>query len=234
MAAGGLNHPILLSQELGLDEIAYNGSMLEIRHLFYTWLAIGILVLLGLLVRRKLRMVPTGTQNVMETLIGGLEDFIVGTMGEAGRRFVPLLCSIFLYLVTMNLLGLVPGCDAPTANINTTVALALFVFVYYNWIGLRSWGPKYIKHFMGPMLPLAPLMLPLEIVSHLARPLSLTLRLFGNIRGEELVLVIFFTMAPIFSTLPIYFLFGLAKALQAFIFFMLTMIYLKGAVEHAH
>lgn len=234
MAAGGLNHPILLSQELGLDEIAYNGSMLEIRHLFYTWLAIGILVLLGLLVRRKLRMVPTGTQNVMETLIGGLEDFIVGTMGEAGRRFVPLLCSIFLYLVTMNLLGLVPGCDAPTANINTTVALALFVFVYYNWIGLRSWGPKYIKHFMGPMLPLAPLMLPLEIVSHLARPLSLTLRLFGNIRGEELVLVIFFTMAPIFSTLPIYFLFGLAKALQAFIFFMLTMIYLKGAIEHAH
>ena len=87
---------------------------------------------------------------------------------------------------------------------------------------------------MGPMLPLAPLMLPIELVSHAARPLSLTLRLFGNIRGEEIVILLFFLMAPIVATLPIYFLFLLAKTLQAFIFYMLTMIYLQGAMEHAH
>lgn len=234
MAGDGLNHPLLLSTKLGLDEVMINGQMVEFKHVFYTWLALGILVLVGLVVRRNLKMVPTGAQNVLESLIGGLEDFIVTNIGEAGRRFVPLLCSIFLFILTMNLMGLVPGCDAATANINTTAAMAIFVFLYYNAVGLRRWGPGYIKHFMGPMLPLAPLMLPLEIISHCARPLSLTLRLFGNIRGEELVLVIFFTLAPLFSTLPIYFLFGLAKSLQAFIFFMLTMIYLKGAIEHAH
>lgn len=234
MAGDGLNHPLLISSKLGLDELVINGQVVEFKHVFYTWMALAILLVIGLLVRRNLKMVPTGTQNVLETIIGGLEGFIVTNMGEAGRRFVPILCSIFLFVLTMNILGLVPGCDASTANINTTAALGIFIFLYYNAVGLRRWGPKYIKHFMGPMLPLAPLMLPLEIISHCARPLSLTLRLFGNIRGEELVLVIFFTLAPLFSTLPIFFLFGLAKSLQAFIFFMLTMIYLKGAIEEAH
>lgn len=234
MAGDGLNHPLLLSTELGLDQIVINGQVVEFRHVFYTWLALAILVVVGLLVRRNLKMVPTGTQNVLETIIGGLEEFIVANIGEAGRRFVPILCSIFLFLFTMNIMGLVPGCDAATANINTTAAMAIFVFLYYNAVGLRRWGPGYINHFTGPMKALIPLMLPLEIISHLARPISLTLRLFGNIRGEEMVLLIFFTLAPLFSTIPIYFLFGLAKTLQAFIFFMLTMIYLKGAVEHAH
>ena len=112
--------------------------------------------------------------------------------------------------------------------------MALFVFLYYNYVGLKTWGPRYIKHFMGPMLPLAPLMLPIELVSHTARPLSLTLRLFGNIWGEEIVLVLFFSMAPIVATIPIYFLFGLAKSMQAFIFFLLTMIYLNAAMDEAH
>lgn len=234
MAGDGLNHPLLLSTKLGLDEMMINGQMVEFKHIFYTWFALALLILLGLVVRRNLKIVPSGAQNIMESLIGGLEGFIVANIGEAGRRFVPILCSLFLFILTMNLLGLVPGCDAATANINTTAAMAIFVFVYYNAVGLRRWGPGYIKHFMGPMLPLAPLMLPLELISHCARPLSLALRLFGNIRGEELVLVIFFTLAPLFSTLPIYFLFGLAKSLQAFIVFMLALIYLKGAIESAH
>lgn len=234
MAGGGLVHPLLISSELGLDEMVINGQSVEFKHIFYTWMAIAILAVIGLIVRRRLTLVPHGTQNVLETVVGGLENFIVSNMGEGGRRYTPLLCGIFLFILCMNLMGLIPGFDAPTANINTTASMAIIVFLYYNFVGIRSWGPGYIKHFMGPMLPLAPMMLPLEIVSHLARPLSLTLRLFGNIRGEELVLVIFFTLAPLFSTLPIYFLFGLAKTLQAFIFFMLTLIYIKGAAEHAH
>lgn len=234
MAAEGLNHPLLISTKLGLDEMMINGQMVEFKHVFYTWMALAILIVLGLAVRRNLRVVPVGVQNVLEALVGGLEGFIVGNIGEAGRRFVPLLCSIFFFLLLMNLMGLVPGFDAPTANINTTLAMALFVFVYYNAVGIRRWGARYIGHFTGPVKALIPLMLPLEIISHLARVISLTLRLFGNIRGEEMVLMIFFTLAPLFSTFPIYFLFGLAKSLQAFIFFMLTMIYLKGSIEHAH
>lgn len=221
-----MEHPVLLSTLLGVPE--------EYKHIFYSWCAMAILFIAGWILRGRMKMIPTGLQNFMEVVIGGLEDFTVGVVGEKGRSIFPLLCGIFLYILTSNLLGLVPGCDAPTANINTNAAMALFVFVYYNYVGLRRWGPGYIKHFMGPMLPLAPLMLPIEFVSHISRPLSLTLRLFGNIRGEEIVLLLFFSMAPVFATLPTYFLFFIAKSLQAFIFFMLTMIYLQGAMDHAH
>lgn len=221
-----LQHPVLLSTLLGVPD--------EYKHIFYSWCAMAILFIAGWMLRGKMKMIPTGLQNFMEVLIGGLEEFTVGVVGEKGRTIFPLLGGIFLYIFTSNLLGLVPGCDAPTANINTNAAMALFVFCYYNFVGLRRWGPGYIKHFMGPMLPLAPLMLPIELVSHISRPLSLTLRLFGNIRGEEIVLLLFFSMAPVVATVPTYFLFFIAKSLQAFIFYMLTMIYLQGAMEHAH
>ncbi|MDR2825297.1 MAG: F0F1 ATP synthase subunit A [Deltaproteobacteria bacterium] len=232
--AGGLVEPLLISTKLGMDEMVIGGQLVEFKHIFYSWVAIGILAVLGLVVKGRLKMVPTGAQNVLETIVDGLEGFIISNMGERGRRYVPLLCGIFFYILCMNLMGLVPGFDAPTANMNTTASMAVLVFLYYNFLGLKSWGPKYIKHFTGPMPVLTPLMLPLEIVSHLARPLSLTFRLFGNIRGEELILIIFFTLAPLFATLPIYFLFGLAKTLQAFIFFLLTMVYIQGALDHAH
>ena len=226
MSAIDQMHPVLFAQLLGVP--------MKFNPVFYTWCAMAILFILGLLLKGRCRLVPAGLQNVCEVIIGGLEEFTVTTVGEKGRKVFPLLCGIFLFILTQNLLGLIPGCDAPTANINTNAAMALFVFCYYNFVGLRAWGPGYIKHFMGPMLPIAPLMLPIELVSHCARPLSLTLRLFGNIRGEEIVLMLFFFMAPIAATLPTYFLFLLGKTLQAFIFYMLTMIYLQGAMEHAH
>ncbi|MDR0828310.1 MAG: F0F1 ATP synthase subunit A [Desulfovibrio sp.] len=221
-----MEHPVILSTLFGIPE--------EYKHVFYTWIAMVILFIVALMARRRLELVPGGLQNFLEVIIGGLEDFTVATIGEKGRKIFPLLCGIFLFILVQNLLGLMPFCDAPTANVNTNAAMALFVFIYYNYVGLRSWGPRYIKHFMGPMPALVPLMLPIELVSHCARPLSLTLRLFGNIRGEEIVLLLFFSMAPLVSTLPSYFLFLLAKCLQAFIFYMLTMIYLQGAMEHAH
>ena len=224
--AAGIEHPVLISSLVGIEE--------PMKHVFYTWVAMAILFISGFALRGRMKMVPTGFQNIMEVVIGGLEEFAVGMSGEKARKVMPILCGIFLFVLVQNLLGLVPGCDAPTANINTNAAMAVFVFLYYNFVGLRAWGPGYIKHFMGPMLPLAPLMLPIELISHVARPLSLTLRLFGNIRGEEIVLLLFFIMAPIGATLPAYFLFFIAKVLQAFIFYMLTAIYLQGAMEHAH
>jgi F-type H+-transporting ATPase subunit a len=112
--------------------------------------------------------------------------------------------------------------------------MAIFVFLYYNFWGFKLHGIKYIKHFMGPYWWLAPIMFPIEVISHLARPLSLTLRLFGNIMGEDIVLALLFILAPVVSTLPIYFLFFLADTIQAFVFFMLSMLYLQGAFEEAH
>ncbi|MCT4534631.1 F0F1 ATP synthase subunit A [Halodesulfovibrio sp.] len=232
--ASGLPHPLLLAPLAGMDSITINGEVVNFSHVFYTWIAMAILFSLAFLVRGQIKIVPGKLQNVFETIIGGLEDFVVSNIGEDGRKIFHVLIALFLFIITMNLMGLIPGFDAPTANVNTNAAMALFTFGYYNWVGLKRWGAGYIKHFCGPFWWLSPLMLPLELISHCARPLSLTLRLFGNIRGEEIVLILFFLLAPIVGTIPIYFLFGLAKCLQAFIWFMLSMIYLKGALEHAH
>lgn len=233
-AGGGLPHPVLITTLLGVDEVTILGQTMEFKHVVFTWIVMLALFTLGFIARRNLTLVPGKLQNVLETLVDGLEQLTVNTIGEEGRRFAPLLCGIFVFILSLNITGLIPGFDAPTANINTTMAFAVFVFVFYNFHGLKRWGPGYIKHFMGPKLILTPLMLPIELISHLARPLSLTLRLFGNIRGEEIVLALFFVLLPVISTYPVYFLFLLAKTLQAFIFFMLTMIYLKGALDHAH
>lgn len=232
--AGGLPEPLLLSHMVHLDTVTIAGQVVPFSHVFYTWVAMALLFTFGWLVRRRLTLVPGTLQNVAEVLVDGLENFTVTTIGEDGRKVFPVLCALFMFILVQNLLGLVPGCDAPTANINTNIGMALFVFVYYNYQGVKRWHGHYIHHFMGPMPVLAPFMMILEFISHLARPLSLTLRLFGNIRGEEIVLLLFFLLAPIIGTLPIYFLFLLAKVLQAFIFYMLAMIYLKGSLEPAH
>ncbi|MGE4506399.1 MAG: F0F1 ATP synthase subunit A [Desulfovibrionaceae bacterium] len=243
--AGGLEHPLVIFRELNIllganpadpaEGVVHSALNWPVpTHTWFMWLAMVILIGLSLAVRRKLTLVPSGLQNVFEVIIGGLEDFVVSNVGEEGRKVYPLLITLFLFILVMNLLGLVPGCDAPTANINTNAAMAIILFTYYNYIGIKKWGAGYIKHFMGPMPALAPLMLLLELISHIARPISLTLRLFGNIRGEEIVLILLFLLSPIWGTLPMYFLFILAKVIQAFIFFMLGMIYLKGSLEHAH
>ena len=229
MAGGGLPHPVLFANLLGMDKLLHGYI-----HIFYTWVAMAFLFTLGFMLRGRIKMVPGGLQNVFEVIVGGLENFAVENIGEKARSVFPVMAVLFIFIATQNLLGLVPGCDAPTANVNTNAAMALFVFVYYNFKGLAKWGPGYIKHFMGPMPAIAPMMLPIEFISHIARPLSLTLRLFGNIRGEEIVLVLLFFLAPVIGTLPMYFLFSLAKIIQAFIFFMLTMLYLGAALDHAH
>jgi F-type H+-transporting ATPase subunit a len=232
--AGGLPHPILLSSALHMDEMTIMGQPVEFKHVFYTWIGMAALFLFAWFVRRNISMIPGKAQNLAEVIVDRLENTVTDTLGEEGRRFVPVLAGLFIYILGMNLMGLIPCFDAPTANINTNIGMAVFVFLYYQYVGVSRWHGHYIHHFLGPQKALIPLMLPIEVVSHLTRPVSLTLRLFGNIRGEETVLILFFFMAPLVSTLPVYALFLLAKSLQAFIFFMLAMYYLKGALDPAH
>ena len=241
MAASGLAHPLLLSTIFHMDQITVAGMTIETTYVFFTWLGMLILLVAGLVLRKNISLVPGKFQIFFEALVDGLEKFVLNNLGEEkGRRFVPLLASIFIYVLTMNLLGLVPGCDAPTANLNTTISIALCVFIYYNYVGIRTWGFGYIHHFTGSSKPLIPLMFPIEIISHLARPLSMSLRLFGNIFAEEMTLIIFFGFGAsiyvgvLLGTVPMYFLFLLGKVLQAFILFILSMIYIQGSVEHAH
>ena len=167
--AGGLPEPILISELVHLDHITIAGQTVEFRHVFYTWMAMLILFVVGWLVRRNISLIPGKMQNIFESIIGGLEDFTVTNMGEDGRKVFPVLGGLFLFIAVQNILGLIPACDAPTANINTNIGMALFVFLYYNYQGIKRWHGHYIHHFMGPMLPLAPFMMILEFISHLKR-----------------------------------------------------------------
>jgi len=201
----------------------------------YTWLAMAILIGLSLAARFSLKKTaPTGVQNLLETVVGGLEDFVVDIMGPEGRHYLSLVGSLFLFILVCNLQGLFPGFDSPTANINTTLALALFSFSATHYIGIKRHGVGYVKHFMGPMWGLAPLMLPIELISHLARVMSLTFRLFGNMVAKHKLLLVLALLAPYIAPVPILGLGLLVSFVQAGVFTLLTMLYLSGSIEAAH
>lgn len=230
-----MHEPVLISILLGLDTMTIMGKELHTSHLFYTWVGMAILFTMGLIVRSRISLVPGALQNFWESLIEPLEDFAVENLGKAATMtFFPLLGCLFIYILILNLLGLLPLFDAPTANINTNVGMGLLIFFLYHIVGFKTHGIGYLKHFCGPVKWIAPFIFPIEIINHCARPLSLILRLFGNIKGEELVLLVVMMLAPIFGTLPMMFLFIFVKVLQAFIFYLLSMVYLQGALEEAH
>jgi len=200
----------------------------------YTWLIIIMLAALSFLATKALKAVPGGLQNFMEVIIGGIENMVVETMGEHGRPFFPLIATLAIFILVSNLIGLVPGFFPPTANINTTAACAVVVFVVTHIVGVKEHGAKYIKHFLGPIIWLAPMMFFIEVIGHISRVISLTLRLFGNMNGHELVLMIFFGLAPFLVPLPMMMMGVLVSFIQAFVFMLLAMIYIQGSLEHAH
>ena len=144
---------------------------------------------------------------------------------------MPLVATLGLLVFLANFIGIIPGFESPSSNINMTIPLALIVFVYYHYEGIRVNGVlKYFGHFMGPLKILAPLMFPIEIVSHLSRIISLSFRLFGNMKGDDLFLAVMLMLAPVIAPLPAYALLTFSGLLQAFIFMILTYVYLAGAV----
>ncbi len=206
----------------------------------FTWMIMAILVIGGVLGVRTLQAVPGPLQNMAEVILEAFQGLVDQMIGKQGREFIPLVGSLGLFILTSNLLGNIPGMPAPTANLNTTAALAITVFIWYNVAGIRKHGLiKYLKHFCGPIPWLAPIMFPIEFFGHLARPISLSVRLFGNIFGEESVVVILLSLAwlgmPYLIWLGIMLPLSLFTAVvQTFIFIMLTMVYIAGAVEEGH
>jgi len=200
----------------------------------YSWFVMAMLALFAFLATRRMTMLPGRFQNVMEAILGGFDDLLVETMGPEGRKFFPLIATLGLYILTSNLLGLLPGFESPTANLNTTVSMAVVVFVMTHVVGIRIHGFKYVKHFMGPIWWLTPIMLPIEIISHLSRPLSLSVRLFGNIMGEDIVLAVVILLVPFLVPLPVFVLMIFTSVIQTLVFMLLTMMYIAGAMEEAH
>lgn len=200
----------------------------------YTWVIMAGLVIISLIVRRNLRLVPTKIQCLFEMVVETVLKFMDDVMGEGGRRYFPLIGTLAIFILISNLLGIVPGFMSPTSNINTNAAMAITVFLATHYVGFRAHGFKYVKHFTGPYLMLAPLMFPIELIGHFARPLSLTVRLFGNIRGEDMVLIILAFLVPYFVPMPMMFLAIFTSLIQTFIFILLSMNYLAGAMHEAH
>lgn len=197
-----------------------------------TFVLIFCFVFFGYVCSRLSMENPGNLQQVMEVAVEFLGDQLEEIIGHDGRKFLNIIGTIGIFILFSNMLGLIPGLAAPTSNINVPAGCAIVVFLFYNIQGVREQGiGKYLKHFMGPVWWLAPLMIPIEIISHLARPFSLTVRLFANIFAEELLVSVFFILVPFLLPLPFmaYAIFG--GILQAFIFIILTMVYLAGAVQ---
>jgi len=205
-------------------------------HMTYTWLVMAFLIIVPKLTLGKMEMIPGKGQNFWEVIIGGLEGFMAENMGEEGARLMfPMLSTFALYILVSNMIGLMPGFMSPTSNINITLGCTLIVFTTTHILGIKFHGVKYIKHFMGPIPWLIPLMFPIELISHLARILSLSIRLFGNIMAKETLLTILFLLAgAFFAPLPILFLGVFVSIVQALVFLLLSILYFSGAMEHAH
>ena len=171
-----------------------------------------------------------------ELLVESLLNLMEGVLGEEkAQKYFPLIGGLFTYIFFCNLVGLIPGLAPPTDNINTNAACAILVFIYYNYLGIKEQGfVNYLKHFMGPVIWLGPLMLVIELISHLVRPVSLSVRLFGNMTGDHLVLGVFSQLTPVL--IPVIFLFlGLfISFIQAFVFSLLSIVYIGLATEETH
>jgi len=191
-----------------------------------------IAIFLAKVAMSNLQLVPKGTQNLMEAYIKGVLEMGTDVMGKAhARKYLALVATIGIFVGIANLIGIVPGFEAPSSSLNMTLTLALTVFVYYNYVGIKEHGViKYLAHFTGPVWWLAWLMFPVEIVSHFSRIISLSFRLMGNIKGDDMFLAVILMLVPWILPLIPFALLTFGAFLQAFIFMMLTYVYLAGAI----
>lgn len=211
--------------------------------LFGSLVVLFFLFIISVLSWRKLRnteesIVPDRKltlSNSMELLVTGILNLIRGILGDKAEKFLPLIGTLFIYILCCNLLGFFPGFISPTTIIVTNLACALIVFVYYNYIGIKENGlKKYLRTFMGPILWLAPFFLVIELISHLIRPISLSLRLYGNITGDHMVVGMFSELVPVIIPI-IFILLGIfVAAVQAFIFSILSTVYIALATQHEY
>lgn len=204
---------------------------------------VSTFLIVGALVGRK--ALGTGDQAVipagrfsLKGIFELLTEFVVGLVdmiiGPNGRKFVPFFTALFTFILFNNLMGILPGVVPATENINLTFAMGLFSFAAYNYYGLKENGIHYLKHFLGPFLPLAVIMLPIELVSNFIRPFTLSMRLANVMLGDHTVLGVFLDLVPLIVPIPFYLLGIFVCFIQAFVFTLLSMVYISMATAHEH
>ena len=213
----------------------------ELSHVVYATMVALFLLFIALLGKRALlsskEISPEekpSLKNFFEVFLEQVTKLSDSVVGPQGRFMIPFFCYIFLFIWVQNLLCLVPGFLSATQNVNTTIALGAFSFLGYNYYGFKEHGISYLKQFLGPVFFMAPLFLFIEVLSHLFRPLSLGLRLFGNMEGDHVVIGIFLELVPWLVPIIFYFLGLFVCTLQAFVFTILTMVYVSLAISHDH
>jgi F-type H+-transporting ATPase subunit a len=197
------------------------------------------LLTIAIIVRLSLKIVPRGVQNVVEVVVEFFLNLVESNIGHMGRHFLPLIATIGIYILVCNFMGLIPGFESPTSNLNTPASMAVPVFLATHYYGVKTHKLGYIKHFVGPMrsilaLPLMILMFIIEVIGHLARPVTLSVRLFGNMTAKHQILMILGFLSPWIIPTTILALGVLVSIIQAFVFVLLSTLYLAGAVEEAH
>ncbi len=209
--------------------------------------ATALLVMVGLLLfalRARQQLAATAdvtvpdegfsARNVGEVITEFITNLSESVIGHDGPKYVPLFASFFVFILASNLIGLIPGFTPPTDNFNVTLALGVVSFVAYNFYGLQAHGLAYLKQFMGPLLLLAPLMIVVELFSHLFRPASLAIRLYGNMFADHLLLGIFTDLTKVLIPVIFYLLGTFVSLVQALVFTLLTMVYVGLAISHDH
>jgi len=219
-----------------------NNPVHDTHHVWGALISGGIALSLGIFAKKSIdksenSLIPSekfNARNIMELFIEAFYNMAKDIIGPDAKKFFPWVATFAVFIFFSNLLSLIPGFLPPTDNLNTTLALGAFSFGLYNYYGIKEQGlVNHIKHFMGPMPVLAPLMLPIELISHIVRPISLALRLMGNIAGDHMVLGIFLGIFAFALPLPIMFLGSIVVLVQTLVFTILTMVYISMAVEHS-
>ncbi len=224
--------------------------LIEYQNIFFAWVVAGLISLAFYLAYRKREMIPGGLQNLLELAVEGLDGIVSGILGKEGRRYLPFLGTLFLYILCMNLFGLIPGLLSPTggpSGVNITMALAICVFSYVQYTAITRLGPfKYLYHLMGEPKGvvgwvMVPLIFPAHLVGEIAKPMSLAFRLFGNITGEDILILAFVGLGisltsflPVGIPLQVPFLFMalLTSTIQALVFTLLSTVYFSLVLPH--
>lgn len=224
------------AEEMGLPQVVVSAGKAYISSDMITmWVIIALFGVVSFIGTRNMQRRPKGLQNVLETMVELIYGIVVDVMGEKrAKRYGPFLMTLFIMILCSNYVGLlpfsgmhIPGYQAPTVNLSVTAGLALIVIVSYFVIGIRDGGKKFLKFYFGPMLPM-------NLLETITRPLSLAIRLYGNIFGEEMVIAVLFSLVPLFLPLPMYLLSVLFGAIQAYVFTLLACIYLEEASGGGH
>lgn len=212
-----------------------------LQHVFAAMFVVLLLFLVGVVVKRSLRspkdaVIPEEKLTLrtsIELIVGAAYGMMRDMMGaNAAKFFLPLIGTCALFILFSNALGLVPGFLPATDNFNTTLACAIVIFFATHIFGVKEHGMAYFKHFLGPWLPLAPLMLPIELISHIARPITLAIRLAANMTADHLVLAIFTGLVPFVVPIPMYFLGIIVVVVQTLVFCLLSAVYISLAIAH--